>query len=211
MVIAIDGPAGAGKSTVARAVARAARLHVPRHGGDVPRRRPRRGGASDEPPARSPSAIDDRASATACCSTAATSPTRSARPRSREAASRVAADPGVRAALVRQAAGDHRRRRLGRRGPRHRHRRRARRRRQGLPHRRRPRSARAAAPRRRGGDPEHGPGASRTRATSATPPPTAPCSSPRRDAVPVDTTGLTLDEVVDADRQRSSSRRGSCA
>ena len=39
MVIAIDGPAGAGKSTVARAVAERARLHVPRHGRDVPLRR----------------------------------------------------------------------------------------------------------------------------------------------------------------------------
>ena len=33
MVIAIDGPAGAGKSTVARAVAERARLHLPRHAG----------------------------------------------------------------------------------------------------------------------------------------------------------------------------------
>ena len=39
MVIAIDGPAGAGKSTVARAVADDARLHVPRLRRDVPRGR----------------------------------------------------------------------------------------------------------------------------------------------------------------------------
>ena len=38
VVIAIDGPAGAGKSTVARAGRRAARLPLPRHRGDVPRR-----------------------------------------------------------------------------------------------------------------------------------------------------------------------------
>ncbi len=37
MVVAIDGPAGAGKSSVAKAVAAHARLHLPRHRGDVPR------------------------------------------------------------------------------------------------------------------------------------------------------------------------------
>ena len=37
MIVAIDGPAGAGKSTVARALARAARLPLPRHRRDVPR------------------------------------------------------------------------------------------------------------------------------------------------------------------------------
>ena len=36
VVVAIDGPAGAGKSTVARAVARPARVHVPGLGRDVP-------------------------------------------------------------------------------------------------------------------------------------------------------------------------------
>ena len=36
MIVAIDGPAGAGKSTVARALAAAARLPLPRHGRDVP-------------------------------------------------------------------------------------------------------------------------------------------------------------------------------
>ena len=38
MLVAIDGPAGAGKSTVARAVAARARLHLPRLRGDVPLR-----------------------------------------------------------------------------------------------------------------------------------------------------------------------------
>ena len=42
MVIAIDGPAGAGKSTVARALAERARLHLPRLGRDVSLRRARR-------------------------------------------------------------------------------------------------------------------------------------------------------------------------
>ena len=37
MIVAIDGPAGAGKSTVARAARGAARLPLPRHGRDVPR------------------------------------------------------------------------------------------------------------------------------------------------------------------------------
>ena len=37
MIVAIDGPAGAGKSTVARRARGAARLPLPRHGGDVPR------------------------------------------------------------------------------------------------------------------------------------------------------------------------------
>ena len=41
-VIAIDGPAGSGKSTVARRAGRAARPRVPRHRRDVPRRRVRR-------------------------------------------------------------------------------------------------------------------------------------------------------------------------
>ena len=37
MIVAIDGPAGAGKSTVARQARRAARLPLPRHRRDVPR------------------------------------------------------------------------------------------------------------------------------------------------------------------------------
>ena len=37
MIVAIDGPAGAGKSSVARALAAPARLPLPRHGCDVPR------------------------------------------------------------------------------------------------------------------------------------------------------------------------------
>ena len=42
LVIAIDGPAGAGKSTVGRALAGRLGLRVPRHRGDVPGRRVRR-------------------------------------------------------------------------------------------------------------------------------------------------------------------------
>ena len=40
VIVAIDGPAGAGKSTVARAVARRLGAGLPRHRGDVPRRSP---------------------------------------------------------------------------------------------------------------------------------------------------------------------------
>ena len=40
-VVTIDGPAGAGKSTVVAAAGRAARLAAARHRGDVPRRHPR--------------------------------------------------------------------------------------------------------------------------------------------------------------------------
>ena len=50
VVIAIDGPAGAGKSTVARAVAASARLHLPGHRGDVPLRRAREPPAGRRPP-----------------------------------------------------------------------------------------------------------------------------------------------------------------
>ena len=67
MLVAIDGPAGAGKSTVARAVAQRARLHLPGLRGDVPRRGARRRRAIRR-------ALRHRAStAIACCSTARTS------------------------------------------------------------------------------------------------------------------------------------------
>ena len=71
MVVAIDGPAGAGKSTVARAVADRARVHLPRLRRDVPQRRAgrerarRRAGLIAE-------STHDRSSATGCCSTGAT-------------------------------------------------------------------------------------------------------------------------------------------
>ena len=75
MLVAIDGPAGAGKSTVARAVARRARLHLPRLRGAVPRR----GAVGRE---RSERPATSASTATACCSTARTSARRSARRRS---------------------------------------------------------------------------------------------------------------------------------
>ena len=119
MVIAIDGPAGAGKSTVARAVA--ARLGFKfLDTGAMYRAVALAALRGDDPHAASER---DARAASACCSTARTSRTRSARRRSPRQASQVAADPAVREALVGRAARAHRRRRLGRRGPRHRHRR----------------------------------------------------------------------------------------
>ena len=110
MVIAIDGPAGAGKSTVARAVAerlgftyldsgamyRAVALSLLRDpGGTAPERAREIEIDFGDPALRTPEVS--------------------------EAASRVAQDPDVRAALVEQAARADGERRLGRRGPRHRH------------------------------------------------------------------------------------------
>ena len=100
MVIAIDGPAGAGKSTVARAVAE--RLGFTYLDTGAMYRAVALAAAGREDDA---AAIAERrrhrASATACCSTAATSPTTIRTPEASAGASRVAADPGVRAALVR--------------------------------------------------------------------------------------------------------------
>ena len=99
MVIAIDGPAGAGKSTVARAVAERARLHLPRHRGDVPRAsrcssaraRPSRGGR----PRRG-----DRARRPRAARRPRRHRTRSARPRCRRPRRRSPPTPRVRDALV---------------------------------------------------------------------------------------------------------------
>ena len=113
-----------------------------------------------------------------------------------EAASRVAADPAVRAALVAKqqaivADGD-----WVAEGRDIAHRRRARRRGQGLPHADPEERARRRAAQ-LGGDVEDGP-ARAARARRARPhAPAARRSSPRRTPCPVDTTGLTLDEVVD--------------
>ena len=93
MLVAIDGPAGAGKSTVARAVARALGFTYLDSGALY--RAVALSGADD--PA---SACTSASRATACCSTARTSARRSARPRSPQEASRRAADPAVRAALL---------------------------------------------------------------------------------------------------------------
>ena len=193
MIVAIDGPAGAGKSTVARAVAGALGFTYLDSGAmyrcgraRAARRIPRR--------CTSPS------TASASCSTARTSAPRSARPRSRRRRRALAADPAVREAMVvKQRAllrdGDWvaEGRDIGtvvapeRRG-------------EGLADRRRPRSARAGA---RSG--RRGP---RTSATSAT---RAREHSPMvaaDDAVEVDTTGLGDRRGRRADRRRSS--RGAC-
>ena len=104
VIVAIDGPAGAGKSTVARAVARALGFTYLDTGAmyrcvALPAREPRRRRRSSRIELRStrrPRAARRRGRHRR----------RSARRRSREAASRVAADPEVREALVRQAARD---------------------------------------------------------------------------------------------------------
>ena len=98
MVIAIDGPAGAGKSTVARAVARACG-YTYLDTGAMYRCVGLAASESGEPPARVAERIEievgdrvllDGRDVTEAIRTPAVS----------EAASRVAADPGVRAALV---------------------------------------------------------------------------------------------------------------
>ena len=195
MVIAIDGPAGAGKSTVARAVAerlgftyldtgamyRCVGLAARENGGA--RRRDRR-------------ADRDRRSASACCSTAATSPTAIRTAEVSEAASQRRRRPRRARRAGAQAAGDRGRPATGspraatsapssRPTPRSRS--------SCTPT---PTSARAAA---------RPTSACRTRtswpasasATSATTPASRSTLEPPRDATPVDTTGLTLDEVVD--------------
>ena len=145
--------------------------------------------------------------ATACCSTARTSPTLIRTPEVSEQASVVANDPAVREALVGPAALDRRRRRLGRRGPRHRDRRRAGRRGQGLPD-RAPGRARAPPRRRAGGGPRGGrrrpAGARRARLQ----PRPHDARRPRPGAWELDTTGLSIDEVVDAIVARVAEVRG---
>ena len=118
MVIAIDGPAGAGKSTVARAVAARPRAHLPRLRGDVSLRRP--GGAARRRRAST------TAAALAAWSVASSSTLADGRvsldgedvteairaPEVSAAASRVSVHPGVREAMVERqraliAAGDY--------------------------------------------------------------------------------------------------------
>ena len=202
MVIAIDGPAGAGKSTVARAVARELGFTYLDTGAMYRAVGARRDARPASRPRRSPQRIGievgdrvliDGRDVTDAIRT----------PEVSEAASRVAADPGVRAALVAKQQATDRRRRLGRRGPRHRHRGRARRRGQGLPHRRRRPSARAAAPPSSAPTPT-GPARAGRRATERDATEARSVHAPAPDAVPVDTTGLTLDEVVAPDRRRSA-------
>ena len=157
-----------------------ARLHVPRLRGDVPRRRAGRRPRPGEP-------ADRASTATACCSTARTSPRRSARPEISDLASRRAADPAVRAALL-----DKQRALLSRGdwvaegrdigtvvAP-------------GADVRSGSRPASRSAPQRRG-QPR---GRGRARATSATARATHSPMVAADDAVELDTTGLSIDEVV---------------
>src|SRR3954453_8002952 len=184
MVIAIDGPAGAGKSTVARAAAeRLGFTYL--DSGAMYRAVALRGG---DPVAV---ARDGRLELGERITLDGEDVTERIRePWVSEAASRVASDPAVREALAAPqrrvlsgggwgAAGpDPPRGRLGRRGPRHRHGGGARGGRQGLPH-RLPRGARA--PPRRGA--RHGPRGRAARAghaRRARPPPGALAARPRQ-------------------------------
>jgi 5-enolpyruvylshikimate-3-phosphate synthase len=162
VLVAIDGPAGAGKSTVARALARelgftyldsgamyrcVALLSLAVQALPAPRspRWPARHDRAGRRRGRALRRGDGVRRLRGCCSTAATSARRSARPRSPR---RPRVWPPTRRArgARRQAARADRERRLGRRGARHRHRRRARRRAEGLPDRRpRERARRRAA------------------------------------------------------------------
>ena len=201
MVIAIDGPAGAGKSTVARAVAaelgftyldsgamyRCVALAALERGVDLDDGEAMgdaRRAASRSASTASGSLLDGRDVSAAI-----------REPRGHRGRLARLRPPAVREAMVaRQRAAD-RRRPLRRRGPRHRHRGQPRRAAEGLPHRLR-RGARPP-PRRRDRRGRRGrcspPSA---RATSATPSREHGALRAAEDAVELDTTGLGLDEVV---------------
>ena len=212
MIVAIDGPAGSGKSTVARALARRLGFTYLDSGAHVPgdhaararrRRRPRRrrGARADRRRARRSSCASATTTTCRCWWTAATSARRSATPRVTGASSTVAAHPQVRAALLakqRELIGG---RRLRRRGTRHRHGRRPGRPGEGVPDRR---PGRARAPAR--GRAASGGGSSteadevRARDRAARPLDSTRSAAPLRaaeDAVVIDTTGLEVEQVVE--------------
>ncbi len=202
LVIAIDGPAGAGKSTVGAGARQAARARVPRHGGDVPRvtfaalraasTRPtvptwRRLAPTVRIDVGDDTVLVDGVDATAEI-------------RSREvteAVSAVAANPRrARRAACTSAGVGATRVAAGCRGPRHRLGRVPRRRAQAVPHRiaagaRRAPGGRDRRRRRRDRGGDH-----RPRPQRLDPRPTARCAE-ADGAVVVDTTGMTIDEVVE--------------
>ena len=204
-VIAIDGPAGSGKSTVARALAerlgleyldtgamyRSVTFAALRRGIDPVRGRAGRRASSATSSSRS------GADGVTVDGVDATIEIRG--PEVSRAVSIVAANPAVRTEMVRRQrewVGGHGRR--GARGPRHRHRGVPRRRAQGVPD-RRSRGAGPAALARRS-----------PTSTTRRSPPTSPAAtrstraarcrrSPRpTDAFLVDTTGLSVEEIIDA-------------
>ena len=191
-VVAIDGPAGAGKSTVARAVADALGFTYLDTGAMY--RAVALAAIERGVPAAAIAPLLHIELASGVCSTAATSATRSARRRSPTPPRGWPPTPAVRAAMVAEqrrllSAGQ-----LGGRGTRHRHRRQARRRGQGLPD-RRPGRARPAArgrARRRSGDvlAEQTIRDERDRTREHSP------LIPAEDAVVLDTTAITFAEVV---------------
>ena len=194
MVIAIDGPAGAGKSTVARAVAeRLGFTYLDT--GAMYRAVALAAAERDAPPAQVAAELEielgDRVLAGGRDVTEAIRT-----PEISAAASRVSADPGVRAALVRKQQELLRARRLGGRGPRRRHRRLPGRGGQGLPH-RGARGARAAARGRARDRRRAASTASSPTATGATPSGAHGPLLPAADAVPVDTSALDLEGAIE--------------
>ena len=163
LLVAIDGPAGAGKSTVARELARELGFSYLDSGAMY-----RSVGAAGAAQPRRRAGAAGRASCASSCARASPGESRvlldgrdvSAAirtPAVAAEASRVAADPAVRAALRGEAARAARARRLGRRGTRHRHRRRPPRRAEGVPDRRPARAGpQAGARARRGPGRGHG-------------------------------------------------------
>ncbi len=208
----IDGPAGAGKSTVARALARELGFTYLDSGAmyrcvALLALEPRR---TAQPAQLARAAIGARGAAgprtVLLDGRDVTEAIRA--PEVTEAASRVAADPAVRAVLVaaqQRLIGPWR---LGRGGTRHRHRRRPRRRAEGLPHGRAPRSERAGARPSWGSMRGGSCWPSRRCATSATRTRgTAPSCGRPRTRSSLDTTELALREVV-ARGWRSRGHRG---
>ena len=194
MVVAIDGPAGAGKSTVARALARALGFGYLDSGAmyrAVGLMTLQHGGAASEQAERLQLELGDRVLANGEDVTEAIRA-----PEVSEAASKVATNPRVRAALVRKQRELLARGRLGGRGPRHRHGGGAGRRGEGLPD-RRPGGARAP-PRARSSAATRAPCcATRPCATRRTRAASTRRSRWRPGAVELDTTGLSVDEVVE--------------
>ena len=202
MVIAIDGPAGAGKSTVARGVADGARLHLPRLRGDVSLRgagRDRARGRTSTTPRRSAQLarsleIDLDGDRVVLDGRDVSNAIREARVT--EASSRVSVHPPVREAMVARqrrliAAGA-----LCRRGPRHRHRGQPRLAAEGLPHRLAPRSGRGAARPRAGRTRRRAGGAARARPARRDPRAQRPARR-RRTRSSSTPPALSLEEVVE--------------
>ena len=155
MIIAIDGPAGAGKSTVAQGGRARAGSRLPRHGRDVPRRDAAASWREAIDPANGEACGRLAGELDLTFDDAGSHPDRRGGGRARHPRSerdtprcpRSSAHPRVRAAVVAAAAPAGRARRARRRGARHDDRRLPRRRPQVLSHRQRDRARAPQAPR----------------------------------------------------------------